>query len=767
MEALVADQPAILWIQGSIHGFELSGTEGMLLLLEHLTTRDDTETLRALENTVILVDPLVNPDGRDAFAHFNHQRISRAPRPERDDWANDFTSWQSLTFRTGHYFFDNNRDWTAQTQRVARARARAILEWRPQALIDAHEWTPDIEFFFPHMWGGDRPRGGAASYAETWCDEFGASFAEIFHREGRPFTTREVYGCGLGTSIAASTTAWAPWIGAVGILFEQGSSRGLALTRPDGSVRTLRYAAENQYLGSWALVERASRDRDRLLREYYAQHQAFIEDESDGIQRFLLPPTGDPNLRAEAVNLLLNNQVEVDMLTSPIRLGSLVDAEGGSVGEREFAAGTYVVEVAQPRVINILFGVANTTTIPHLFNLEAFGSRDGRSLPVQRVNGPLLSASDAAALEAGVDRVSTLANGGNPAPPQIPQASYAYIIDGAQALGVSAAYHLRAAGHRLSISTSTIRLASQELTPGTVVVLVEDNPPTIHEAVREVAERFHLEVRAVDSGLAEQDYPSLGSGSLVAMRTPTIALVAEDPVNAYSFGWNWFTIERQYHIPVTVLRAGSLASSPLHRFDTILLPELSGSAFARLLGPEGLDRLRRWVEDGGVLVTLGSATEFARNQLGILDGLQSWYETDEGRDASPTSLPEATIPALLRSPGYNPGSQTPADWISAGYQENARIHVVGQSSRHYIATEGSGAAGGYVVATYAPLSDERKAAAGWAESAAQVEGGVYLYHQRVGRGRIVAFAEDPNLRAQLRGTDRLFLNALVLSASAR
>ena len=149
-EAIIRTQAVILWIQGSIHGFELSGTEGMLLLLEHLTTRNDEATLRALEDAVILVEPVVNPDGRDAFAHHNLERMSRWANLARDDWSNDFTSWQAVAFRTNHYFFDNNRDWTAQTQRENRARARAILEWRPQALVDAHEWTPDVEFFFPH-----------------------------------------------------------------------------------------------------------------------------------------------------------------------------------------------------------------------------------------------------------------------------------------------------------------------------------------------------------------------------------------------------------------------------------------------------------------------------------------------------------------------------------------------------------------------------------------------------------------------------------------
>jgi hypothetical protein len=477
-EAIMGTQPVILWIQGSIHGFELSGTEGMLLLLEHLTTRDDEATRRVLEGAVILVEPLVNPDGRDALAHYNHQRMSRQANPERDDWSNDFTSWQSVGFRTGHYFFDNNRDWTAQTQRETRARAAAILEWRPQALVDAHEWTPDVEFFFPHTWGEGRPRGGAARYADSWCDEFGASFAAAFDREGRPYTTRERYGCGFPGSIPESTTAWAPWQGAVGILFEQGSTRGLAMTRPDGTVRTLRYAAENQYLGSWALLERSARDRERLLREYHDQHRAFLEEDAGGVRRYLLPPSGDPNLRAEAVNLMLRSGVEVHELLEARTLGELVNAEGSPAAGREFPAGTYVVEVAQPRIVGLLFSPAASSTLPYYFNLEAYGTRDGRDLPLRKVAAPLPAPTDAARpleppTHAGPLEASDRAGPARP--------GYAYVLDGRQALAIPAARELRQAGHRVWISTSALRIGGRDHTSGTVVVPVrenaEDRPP--------------------------------------------------------------------------------------------------------------------------------------------------------------------------------------------------------------------------------------------------------------------------------------------------
>jgi hypothetical protein len=147
-QSLIRSQPAVVWFGGSIHGFELSGAEGALKLLEHLTTRDDAATLEVLENTVVLIDPMLNPDGREAFVQINYQNEGREPNPDPQDWANSFTFWQALKFRTGHYYFDTNRDWFAHTQRETRDRMPHLHAWRAQVAVDMHEMGSGQEFFF-------------------------------------------------------------------------------------------------------------------------------------------------------------------------------------------------------------------------------------------------------------------------------------------------------------------------------------------------------------------------------------------------------------------------------------------------------------------------------------------------------------------------------------------------------------------------------------------------------------------------------------------
>jgi hypothetical protein len=185
----------------------------------------------------------------------------------------------------------------------------------------------------------------------------------------------------------------------------------------------------------------------------------------------------------------------------------------------------------------------------------------------------------------------------------------------------------------------------------------------------------------------------------------------------------------------------------------LVLPELSGAALATLLGEAGTERLRQWVREGGTLVAIGSAADFAREQLGLIQ-LRSWFDTEAGRGAARIDAPGALVRAQL-------DGQT---WLAAGHAGPLPVMVT--SSRVFLAPEGPPSAARRVVARYAPAADLHLAGHLWPETRERLPDAVFAYEERVGRGRVVAFAEDLNFRGFWRGADRLFLNAVVLGPSA-
>jgi hypothetical protein len=747
---IIERQPVILWYGGSIHGFELSGAEGALKLLEHLTTRSDAATMEVLENAVILIDPMINPDGRDAFANLNHQSIGRQPNPQPDDWANDFTGWQSLKFRTGHYYFDTNRDWFAHTQRETQARAPTILAWRPQVVIDMHEMGSNREFFFDP--GQDPYAPYFPPHSRRWFDIFSRAYAAAFDSAGFEYTTRDLFDY----FYPGYTTSFGDYQGAVGMLYEQGSSRGLALNRSDESVRTLADALEQQYVAAWTAARTSVLQRETLLRDFYEALRADIAEGQQGVRRYLIAPEGDPLHVTELANMLMRNGIEVHVLTQAARVGNVRDRAGASVGRRDFPAGTYVIEAAQPRnrlVRTLLepdlptpeeflrearermdraesprFYDITAWSLPLLFNVGGYSSSDGRNLPAQRVRGQI------------VPTASMLTR----------QPRYAYLIDGSRAASLSALYYLKEQGYRAALIRKPSRIAGQDVASGTVIVRIGQNDETVHEAVREVAERFRLEVKGTDTGLSDPGFPVLGSAySVSTVRKPEIAILAESPISGYSFGWAWYTLDQQYEIPITVLRVGSVANRKLDRFNVLVIPSSRGSSLGSELGESGVERLKQWVEEGGTLITLGSSTDFVRDLEMI--SLRSWYDLEENEDAQSFAVPGAVFNANLNE----------HHWMSAGFA-GMNLPVLVDSRRIYLPPDGPPSSRNRVIATYG----EKISGHAWEESLERLAGAVFAYEERVGDGRVIAFAEDINFRAFWRGANRLFLNAVVLGPSA-
>ncbi|MCA1799302.1 MAG: hypothetical protein LC632_07535, partial [Xanthomonadaceae bacterium] len=612
--AEIRRQPVIVWLGGSIHGFELSGTEGLLLLLDHLTTRDDADTRTLLDNTVVLVDPMLNPDGRDAFAHRNHKALGRFVTADRNDWSNDFTSWEALTYRGGHYFFDTNRDWFVHSQRETRERMPTFRSWRPQVAVDLHEMGPDNEFFF------DPPTEPSAPYFPAYATEgfelFGRAYAAAFDEAGFDYTTRQFYNY----FYPGYTTSWTSYQGAIGMLYEQGSSRGLALERSDGSVRTLLDAATQQYTAALTALRASSSNRAQLLDRYAAGGRDALADGERGTRRYVIAPGGDPLLADELAAALERNGIEVQVTTAPASLRGI---------RGELPAGTLVVDAAQPRNRlartllerhlqlpdaflaaararlerneNPRFYDITAYSLPLLFGLDAATSADGRALQTTRWQPREVGA--------------------------VPEAAYAWLIDGRQAASAAAAALLRRDGIRVRIAPDPFTHGGHDFGSGTVIVRAGDDGT--HARLGVLAAEYGLEVRAAAGGLAERGLPALSAGEMFSLRPPEVALVGDHPVHAQSFGWAWHALDAQYGIPTTVLRTRSLGGTPLERFTTLILPALTQEGeLTRMLGDDGIGRLKRWVNDGGTLVAIGSGADWVQKTLELAQ-LRDWYEVNK------------------------------------------------------------------------------------------------------------------------------------------
>ncbi|MFM2045739.1 MAG: hypothetical protein RLY86_4315, partial [Pseudomonadota bacterium] len=523
--------PAPVWLTYAVHGNEVSGTDTAMLTAYHLlAARGDPRVPGILENTVVLINPLQNPDGRERFIHSHREarglHADGAPlSAERDEpWPRG---------RANHYLFDLNRDWFAQTQPETRAQAAALLEWFPVVLADVHEMGTDESYFFPptaeptNPWTTPRQRENR--------ELIGRNNARWFDTIGEDYFTRETFDLfypGYGDG-------WPTYHGTIAMTYEQGSARGLLARRSDGRILTFADTIRNQFTAGLATLEAVSLNRARFLTDLYEFRADAVAEGEAAEDRFLILPAGPAgDGAARLAGLLAAQGVEVMRATAPF-----------AACRTRYAAGTHLIDTAQPakRLIRVLLE-------PEVALDKAFAEeqekRRARGLPdeiydVTAWSLPLLynvPLERCRAAEAPGERVKPFqpAQGGV----TDPGAAVGYLVpwgDGAAVRFLTAALE---AGLKVKSADQGFTQGGRAWPGGTLIIERAANGPDLTETVTALAAR----TGAMLTGIADSwvtDGPSFGSDKVVRLTAPRIALAWDEPTDVNAAGAARFVIERQ------------------------------------------------------------------------------------------------------------------------------------------------------------------------------------------------------------------------------
>ncbi|HEU0014231.1 MAG TPA: M14 metallopeptidase family protein [Longimicrobium sp.] len=130
--ALAREGKAVVWIDGGLHATEVLGAQQLMETLWQLVSRSDPETLRILDDVVVLFVH-ANPDGMDLVSDW----YMRSPDPRQRSLA-----WLPRLYQKyiGH---DNNRDFYASTQPETENMNRVMYhQWFPQIVYNHHQTGP-------------------------------------------------------------------------------------------------------------------------------------------------------------------------------------------------------------------------------------------------------------------------------------------------------------------------------------------------------------------------------------------------------------------------------------------------------------------------------------------------------------------------------------------------------------------------------------------------------------------------------------------------
>jgi len=758
LDQAVRSLPAIVWIECSVHGDEASGGDAGLALAYFLAAGRAAEVDAILGHTLVVIDPMENPDGRARFVAAT--RAARGPHPDAEEAsAEHVQQWPGG--RVSHELFDLNRDWFALTQSETRGRVKAILAYHPTVVADLHEMGAEDGYYFAPP---APPRNPLLEAEGPLLDLLGRANAAAFDAHGFRYWTREVFDefyPGYGDS-------WPAFTGAVGMTFEQASARGLVVRLEEGGTLTYREAVQHHLLAAFTTCLTVASDPARFVRAWYAYREAAVADGRRGQVRAYLLTGGTDELRARELAEQLDRQgIEVFRVTA--------GAEG-------VPTGGFLVRLDQP-----LGRLAHTLLEPGESMGEAFEKeqerRDRKRLAdeiydITAWSLPLLwgaTAKPLASVPAGV-ALERVAVGPPPTGTVAGEGKVAFLLPWDAGASVRTLARLLREGVKVGVATKPFTIAGQAFERGTLVVRRAANGADLRERLIAVARETGVRFVGSDTGYAERGV-DLGSNSVVPLKPPRVALAWDAPTSPLCAGDLRYALDRYFGYPVSAVRTSALAHAELSRFDVIILPDTGGrsGSYAEALGEQGVKRLASWVGEGGTVIGIGGGAAFlTAEKVGLL---ASELEERPGSQAAPekgkpAAQPQPTPPARAPDPedAARPGGEEPPmvpgsilrveldteNPLAAGFP-GASVDALIYSRRVFTPLKlGKGtnvgvfAAGDRLVQSGFVLKASRE----------QLPGKAYLMVQPHGRGKVVAFADDPAARGIPRATMMLLANAV-------
>lgn len=742
---LIETQPVKVWLSYGVHGNEASSAEAALQSAYRLAAAEDEETVRFRDESVVIIDPILNPDGRDRYVTWYKSSQAHMLNTDPSDLEHD-EIWPGG--RTNHYWFDLNRDWVWLVHPESQGRIAAYQKWMPQVHLDIHEQGFNNNYF---TMPGTTPRNLQlpADY-EEWSDRFGRGTIEEFDRHNINYATTE----GFDFFYPGYGSSYPSLMGGIGMLAEQGghSRGGRAVETEDGYVLTLEQRIFDHYKNSIATVRTAVENRRELL-SYF--RDALNPANSKVDTKAYILPDNPADHTYDVIDIMLKQGITVERADENFTLRNVFDYWDNEPQQRSFREGDFIIRTGQAKhlFITTLFEPEmaiedsvmydmSVWSIPMAYNLEAARVQDDPSVSTTVVE-------ETPVAESGVVN---------------PTAGYAFVVDWAQPSAPKALAELWRRGYNVRSAEKEFSTGGVEYSRGTLIVLQGrnyDKRNEIRADMQEVSEYAGVVIHGLDTGRMDSGI-DLASRSSTVLHQPKAAMLIDQPFNSYTAGQIWFQFDRNVEYGISRLRSWRLASVDLSEYDVIILPGQRGSA--PHFGEREQEALKTWVENGGTLVTTeASALSMTEDRMEWVSvELVKEEEEEEAPDPAAFTPYEARVDTfgLRRIPGAAFKSHIDvSNPLAFGVKE--RLYSLTYNTDQFKPSSR------YQVVGYYEQEASDLLASGYAsqKNIQNAAGNVFAGVASLGRGKVVLLADNTQYRMFWRGPERLMINAVMLVPS--
>ncbi|KZN62112.1 hypothetical protein N473_21440 [Pseudoalteromonas luteoviolacea CPMOR-1] len=604
--------PAVSWLAYTIHGNEASGSDAALATIYQLIASQEQDIEKLLKDSVIIVDPLMNPDGRARFTKQLQQRRGVAPNVDTqstlhtDAWA---------TGRSNHYFFDLNRDFTLGVHPETRGIVKSINEWNPQLMIDAHEMGSMDSYLFGLA--REPVNKNLSSYARKWGRVFEKDQADALDKENWPYYMGEWL-----ENLYPGYSSYAAFRGTIHILYEQARIKEDGVRQYNGRIASYAEGVDKQYVSSIANIKTLAKHSKDIYRDFVKDKRQLISKGSPfAEQTFAILPTKNHQRMAKFVDLMQLQGFELHQSTRPIKVSKAKNQLGEMV-KAELPAGTLLIRnrQAQGRLVSAMLEFDAQITDEVLIEERQRLLRDGSSLMYDATawNITMMYGLEALTVEEDITDDIRPYDAPQNRPPIVKKAnSLAYVVDGQNDASVGFAARLMERGVTTRIIDKETILDGVNISRGSIIVSKYDNEffaGDLDAVVEKTAREMQVTAEAIAGGRGDGDLPDFGGSHFKVLEQPRVAILSGNGISSLDFGAIWHSIDSHLGIRHSHIDSSRFNQTDLRRYNTLILP----STWRSTLSKQTLAEISTWVEAGGTLIAIdGSVPQLTNPEAKI------------------------------------------------------------------------------------------------------------------------------------------------------
>ncbi len=807
-KALIDELPAVAWMAYSIHGNETSGADAALGVMYHLIASKDDDILELLDDMIIIVDPLMNPDGRARFAKNLEQY--RGTAPNYDDQSLIHTGdWPYG--RTNHYYYDLNRDWVYLTQPETQGRVALINEWKPQILVDAHEMGAQDTF----MTGPARePINKNLDYdLIKWGNVFAKDQGNEFDRRSWRFYTGEWH-----EDLYPGYSFYVSFRGTLGILYEQSRMAEDGVRRPEGTIQSYKESVHHQFVSTMINLDTLKNNSKAMYKDYWDGRKYNVSNNSKYSNRSYVVLATDNKGRLNALSeKLIAQDIEIYKNEKPINVTNALKQNGTTVSEYTIPSGSMIIPNNQPEAPLISAILEFDAEIDDEVLIEEKQKRikNGSSIMYDTTafNFTMMFGLPAITvpqeLKAGLKEWTP-----SPEILEVNENAVIWAVDGKDDRSVAFAARLLEQNIQVRVIDKNSTLSGHVLSRGSVAVIAMDNPTSnnLHEIIKTVATDLNISVVSIESGFGAKELPDWGGRHFRLLKKPQIAILSHAGFSSYDVGVSWWSLDHHLGIRHSQLNSSLTGYGDLRRYNTIILP--SGNPD---LGEYAKKILMDWVKQGGTLIANNRSTRsiisndgmgsvkslsatFDKSKSYNIDLMREIYSIEENIDISNAN--ENKVDTEIKYPwessdvNYSKEQLEMRDKWQSSLMPSGAIVSARADTEHWltfgaedvvpvlygnypILMTGGNSQAALRIGELIPNKDSdtktinwsqvpsgydlnvRMSGLVWPEASQRIANSAYLTREKVGKGQIILFSGEPNFRGSARGTNRLWLNAVI------